>query len=335
MTYTILTEDRKIVVKRMEQLTGEKPVYTRMPRCAYVLRGLAVEKDNTLTADETADVELLRKLVEDGLIAGDDAAQAEPASQIEDEFTEESTEEAVEETESQAEEQPAKDVADQDVESAGDADPYENLVVRTEPEETAVKPNISFPLASHRAESICNLVFTIYSRGKLLSKSTGGEFSASEELVELLQSGNGLLRIEEVISKIQEAGPEALIGLSFGDGKVVFDGFPATDEAETVKAWTLLAAAINRSAIKQFHVRAKEVDDANEKFAFRTWLTRLGMNGPDVKKERNILYRNLSGHTAFRTPADEEKWKTRQAAKRAELKAQKSLAEEGQYGAED
>ena len=77
-------------------------------------------------------------------------------------------------------------------------------------------------------------------------------------------------------------------------------------------------------------MRAKEVNDENEKFTFRTWLTRLGMNGPELRAERNILYRNLSGHTAFRTSKDEEKWKARQAAKRAELKAMKE-----ESGAED
>jgi hypothetical protein len=50
------------------------------------------------------------------------------------------------------------------------------------------------------------------------------------------------------------------------------------------------------------------------------------MNGKDLRVERNILYRNLSGHTAFRTARDEEKWKTKQAAKRAELKVLKAAA---------
>lgn len=45
------------------------------------------------------------------------------------------------------------------------------------------------------------------------------------------------------------------------------------------------------------------------------------MNGKDLRAERNLLYRNLSGHTAFRTEKDEEKWKRKQSAKRAELKA--------------
>ena len=51
------------------------------------------------------------------------------------------------------------------------------------------------------------------------------------------------------------------------------------------------------------------------------------MNGKDLRAERNTLDRDQSGHTAFRTAKDEEKWKARQAAKRAELKALKAETE--------
>ena len=48
------------------------------------------------------------------------------------------------------------------------------------------------------------------------------------------------------------------------------------------------------------------------------------MNGPEYKTERKLLMANLSGHCAFRTPAEEAKWKARQAEKREELKAAKA-----------
>ena len=51
------------------------------------------------------------------------------------------------------------------------------------------------------------------------------------------------------------------------------------------------------------------------------------MNGPDLKEERSILYKNLSGHTAFHTEADAAKWKDRQEQKRQELKEQKKQDE--------
>ena len=196
-----------------------------------------------------------------------------------------------------------------------------------------VRPSISFPLDSHDANSICNLVFTVASRGSLISKATMGSFHVSEELVEEMKSGKVITK-EDALNIIRNAGEGGLKGISFEEDKVVFDGFPESGDPDEIKAWTVFAAMVNKACIKQKHVRPKLVDESNEKFAFRTWLTRLGMNGTDTKAERNILYRHLTGHTAFRTPADEEKWKARQAAKRAELKAAKE-AEAAENGAEE
>ena len=57
------------------------------------------------------------------------------------------------------------------------------------------------------------------------------------------------------------------------------------------------------------------MDTTNEKYALRIWLVRMGMGGDEYKASRKILMERLSGHTAFRTPADAEK---------AKEKAQKS-----------
>ena len=186
-----------------------------------------------------------------------------------------------------------------------------------------MKPSISFPMDSHRPESIINLVNTMYAKGSLISNATGGEFGATKELAEEMREGR-FIRTEDAVSAVREDG--GLKGLSFGDGKVTFDGFPATADPEMVRAWTALAAAVNKACIRQKHVRAARTDETNEKFAFRTWLTRLGMNGPDMKDERAVLYRNLSGHTAFRTEADAKKWAERQQEKREELRRQKEAA---------
>ena len=295
MIYNILTDDRKEIVSKLEELSGRKATYTRVPRCAYVLDGIVVEKDGTVTTEAEANNSFLNQLIRAGLIDG------------------ELLEEPIEQEES----------------------PEENLQEETREDERpencreTVKPNISFPLSKHRPESLCNLVYTIFSRAKLMSKATGGDFRVSEKLVEELQRFGTFTRNEQVLEIIQRVGSDELHGLTFEDEKVIFVGFPETFDPATIKAWTELSAAINRNAIKQTRVFAKEVTDDNEKFSFRTWLTRLGMNGPELKQERNILYRNLSGHTAFRTIKDEEKWKARQAAKRQELRARKAEMENG------
>ena len=388
MTYNILVSDRRQVVRRLEELAGKRAEYTRVPRMAYIIDSIAVERDGTVTLEEGANMEMVRTLIAEGLIQGETTVESEEATEIGEpteaaetgnptEHTEatetgestESTEasetegpteaeepvehteatetgeptehnesaeaegpteaeEPAEHTEAAETEEPTEEAHVMEIEALEEEESaatcYEDLI-ECEPEAPeAVKPSISFPLAAHRAESIINLVCSIYTRGKLLSKATGGAFSCTADLVDSLQMVSGRAGKDEVLRIIHDEG--GISGVSFTEEKVVFDGFPETTDTDAIHAWTVLSAAINKNAIKQIHVRAKEVDETNEKFAFRTWLTRLGMNGADLRTERNILYRNLSGHTAFRTPRDEEKWKTKQAAKRAELKALKAAA---------
>ena len=73
---------------------------------------------------------------------------------------------------------------------------------------------------------------------------------------------------------------------------------------------------MNKMAKEQKRIVPKEIAEPNEKYAFRIWLIRLGMNGEGCKTDRKILLQNLSGHTAFRTEADKEKWIARQNAKK-------------------
>lgn len=351
MKYELTTTNRREVVDRLEQLAGQKATYTRAPRFAYILGGIAVEKDNTITTEEDADMALVQTLAAEGFIRTEDEFSEafvenpvenrdEPVGNLEEsvgnesETTEiptesETAEESelmneadTEETEPAEEIEETSDTEEADSEEEPDADDsYDDMVERID----AVRPIVTFPLRGHRPESVCNLVYTMYSRGALISKATGGRFDASEDLVEALRAED-FLHIHEVLEVIEEAGHGALKGLRFTEDQVIFDGFRETDVKEEIKAWTELFAAINKTAISQYHVRARRVEEANEKFAFRTWLTRMGMNGAELKAERNLLYKNLNGHTAFRTAADEKKWKSRQAAKRQELQERKAAA---------
>ena len=53
------------------------------------------------------------------------------------------------------------------------------------------------------------------------------------------------------------------------------------------------------------------------------------MNGPDFKQTRKILMENLSGHAAFRTDEEAQKFLAREKAKRDALKAAKQAAQNG------
>jgi hypothetical protein len=82
-----ITGERKAAAARLAEITGERAVYTRVPRCVYEVGLFAIERDGSVTASESADLAPLRKLAQEGLLEG----WEEPV--------EESTEEAQETTE--------------------------------------------------------------------------------------------------------------------------------------------------------------------------------------------------------------------------------------------
>ena len=300
MKYRTVGNGREEAIRKLEEITGERPAYTGMPAAAYELRGIVIGNDGTVTAGEDADMGMIARLVEAGLIREGQDAQDDRHGRT-----------------------AASDGAGPDDERAEEADIVRGARANEDcglpgPDTEDVKLEVSFPLDRHRRDSVINLVSAIYSKGSLISKSTGGTFAASKELVEKLQAA-GAGSMEDAVRTIEESG--GLSGVSFSEGKVTFDGFIPTSDPEEARAWTALAAAVNRNAIGQKHIRARETDEANEKYAFRTWLTRIGLKGADTKTERRILYKNLSGHTAFRTEGDREKWNAMMKAKKEREKA--------------
>ena len=208
----------------------------------------------------------------------------------------------------------------------------ENSADENEPEERTqnsgfpVHTGISVPLAQHTVQSLINLICMIHSRGALLSKATGGNFAADKTLTdEIVQ--HEFHNIYELTAFVREWGETnpPLTGISFDSDKITFDGFGQAEDADHVHTFMRLSAAMNQMALTQKRVQAKEVDDSNEKYAFRTWLLRLGLNGADFKEDRKRLMANLSGNSAFRNDEEKARWTERQKAKR---EAQKAAAQQ-------
>lgn len=195
--------------------------------------------------------------------------------------------------------------------------------------ETPLDASFSFPLSKHTATSLINLICMIHSRGNLISKATKGEFFASKALTDDLLDHPAFVKAKDVADYLKEREnlEEELIGLSFDEGKVTFDGFGTAKDAEHLQTFMKLAAAMNRMAITQKRVQAKNVDDSNEKYALRIWLIRLGLNGDEFKADRKRLMANLTGHTAFRSEEEKDRWTAKQAAKRDALRAAKAAAQ--------
>lgn len=185
---------------------------------------------------------------------------------------------------------------------------------------------IGFPISKHSVTSLSNLICMIFSRGPLLERATGGEFHADKDLVNAILDDYSFRSKEELIAFIREweDSENPLVGIRFTEDKVEFDGFKAVPDEEHAQTYTHLAEAMNKMAISQNRVQAKDVDMSNEKYALRIWLIRLGMNGSDAKADRKRLMENLGGHTAFRTEEEKERAKAKAIKKRDALRALKA-----------
>ena len=293
-TFEKNTEDRKVLKKRVEELTGLTASYTGLPRCAFEIGAFSVEKDGSLHAADDADEAIISTLIEERLIRPEGVAEDDEAW-VAGSYT----------------------VGDTAEDSAED-------------ENTILKPEISFPLENHTGVSLRNLMNILYSRGSLISKATGGDFGVDDGFVEGLSEDLRELTAVQVLEKVkayeEEHGP-VFRGVKIADGKLAFTGFPEQGDPVKIRAYMDLAAAINETALTSKRINAKKGNESNEKYYFRIFLVRCGLDGKEYAESRKSLLENLTGHTAFRTSVEEERWKARQAQRRAERKAQKEAEE--------
>lgn len=311
--------DRKTLANRMEELTGIHSYYTRAPLYAYDIGNYTIDRDgNLLVEPENADAELLTTLLNEGLIRGGESIESTDDQP-----------ESTEPTENLAEEPVAEAEPDDTEEDEPDAEESES---EEQPEEVPLDLELAFPTSQHNGVSLRNLVNLIYSRGRLISKATGGHFHVETDLVETLRDDSCTYTVANFIEALKSYEAQcgtAMEGLVITEEKVSFTGFPTASDYAHLTAFGHLAILMNRQAISQKRIQAKDVNDENEKYALRTWLLRLGMNGPDFKETRKILMENLSGHAAFRTDEEAQKFLAREKAKRDALKAAKQAAQNG------
>ena len=299
MRFKLNIADRKELVKRLGELTGTAPHYTRMPRCAYEIGVYTVERDGSLTVgEEAAEPGILTTLKDEGLIRDAEGILEAAAEQPE-----------------QAETEPIPD-SEYEAEVREEAAGQEETAAQEgmEPLDLA----LSFPMGEHTGVSLRNLVNMVYSRGPLLSKASGGNFRVEKELAERLRDDACTATVQTFLKALADymEAHGGMEGLQITEQQISFTGFPVPADQPHADAFLQLAAMMNAMALSQKRIQAKEVSTDNEKYAFRIWLLRLGMNGDAYKSTRKVMMENLGGHAAFRTPEEAEKAKAKNKAKR-------------------
>ena len=73
--YNLTGPARKALVKAIENITGEKAIYKKVPSCAYTVEGYTITKEGTLQWDERTDISsaklLVKRLADAGFAAED------------------------------------------------------------------------------------------------------------------------------------------------------------------------------------------------------------------------------------------------------------------------
>jgi hypothetical protein len=92
-----------------------------------------------------------------------------------------------------------------------------------------------------------------------------------------------------------------------GNGTIELRGFNSGGgsrgdslHAGAIRAYVVLALALNHQALIQKSASPRKVQEENEKFAMRTYLNRLGLIGDEFKSCREHLCKHLSGNGAWR-----------------------------------
>ena len=160
---------------------------------------------------------------------------------------------------------------------------------------------LEIPMDGHSGRTLRNIVNMIYSRQPLIKKALGLEENIVEEdFVTKINEADikSIDSFERALNGIEDGGHPG-IEFDFKDKTITFKH----SERESA-AW--LFALINKNAKAQSRALAKVKPTDNEKYTFRTWLTRLGMIGDEYKEVRRELLQNLSGNSAFKKGKKEE-----------------------------
>lgn len=260
--------DRKEMVKKLSEFLGVKQKYLGPPSFAYEIRTenevYTIDRHGGITnsAGETISFEEIINPVG----PRDEAA--------------ESIEEAIAGNAAEAE--------------AEDAELEESILINSF--------ELKLPLEEHTGSSLQNIINMLSSKQHLIMKAfetdtlfmdeTFAEDLSKEEI-------NTLETLKEAIDKLEE---NRCPGLTFDlvEKTLTFTIADTPLTTEKINAFKDLGVQINNYSKKLKRASFKQSQDDNPKYALRTWLTRIGMNGPEYKATRKTLLKNLDGNAAFR-----------------------------------
>lgn len=186
--------------------------------------------------------------------------------------------------------------------------------------------HVHIDAANHNRQSLKNLLSIMYSKEDMLFKALQVNEARALRWCKkvrepMLKKARNLSSEETTdLTKLESIWYEGRIGSRehyndtryhalnlhsvFYRGTVEFRCFNSTLHAGRAAAYVNLCLAMSAQAIAQRSAVMHKTQSDNELFTFRTWLVRMGLNGPEFKNTRNHLLANLEGDRAWRYDKD-------------------------------
>jgi len=166
---------------------------------------------------------------------------------------------------------------------------------------------IKLPLEGHTGATLQNLINMLTSRQHLLMKALELKEPIIDDQVAEELSKTQVDSIEDFKSAYENAlnNRHANLVFEFEKGTMTITFLSEQFKEDEIRAITVLVSSINEFSKKQKRASYKKVQDDNPKFAFRTWITRIGMKGNEYKEARKVLLSNLEGNGAYRKSTKE------------------------------
>lgn len=137
--------------------------------------------------------------------------------------------------------------------------------------------------------------------GEQVSEDTRLTIAVSREMLEGPALDRLLLIFEKQAPLFKKAfNAEDLPAPVVTEDKISFPWFPGSPSADEANAYTFFVSKLCAMAQTQKRVSPVKHESDNDKFAFRTFLLRLGFIGDEYKSARKVLLQHLKGNGAFR-----------------------------------
>lgn len=184
---------------------------------------------------------------------------------------------------------------------------------------------ITMPVEGWTVSQLTNLLRMLCSKQYIINRMLDFDILCIEESFVSAISENPPETAADFEARLQKAiEADCIRGFRLADGKATLSTPFVQDEPTRWTAYADLFRGILKAAETAVRVSVKRTDDLeNEKYHANSWLMRMGFGGAEYKETRRILMGHLTGFAAFKSAADMEAHKERQAQRRREHREEK------------